>query len=207
MFSVIQAHNSSSLLALEAFSGDRFLVVERMRFSSDRSICSVSIPRCRWGSYIFPVGFLQVYFGIPLILYALFITHFDVSRPQGSAAALDGPGARYGYGVSRIWTLRVPGWCQSVQTLELALLWTVRLLWTVDSVQSLDFTARFRMGAELRLGGRVRLQPIHSCPSAYRCSDQFVANAVFQIYAFSSLQLPANARVAHYKCLIGFVRA
>ena len=35
------------------------------------------------------------------------ITHFDVSRPQGSAAALDGPGARYGYGVSRIWTLRV----------------------------------------------------------------------------------------------------
>ena len=69
-----------------------------MRFSSDRSICSVSIPRCGWGSYIFPFGFLQVYFGIPLILYALFITHFDVSRPQGSAAALYGPGALTGKG-------------------------------------------------------------------------------------------------------------
>ena len=106
-FSVIQTHNSSSLLALEALSGDRFFVVERMRFSSDRSICSVSIPICGWGSYIFPFVFLQAYFGILTILYAHFITHFDVSRPQGSAAALDGPSARYGYGVSRIWTLRV----------------------------------------------------------------------------------------------------
>lgn len=122
-----------------------------MRFSSDRSICSVSIPRCRWGSYIFPVGFLQVYFGIPLILYALFITHFDVSRPQGSAAALDGPDARYGYGVSRIWTLRVlwlvskrpdSGACVALDGTgaldgsEVSIIWTLALLWTVRGVQS-----------------------------------------------------------------------
>jgi hypothetical protein len=50
--------------ALEALSGDRFFVVERMRFYSDRFICSVSIPICGWGSYIFPFVFLQVYFRI-----------------------------------------------------------------------------------------------------------------------------------------------
>ena len=88
-FSVIQTHNSSSLLALEALSGDRFFVVERMRFSSDRSICSVWIPICGWWSYIFPFVFLQVYFGNPPILCALSITNFDVSRSHGSAAALD----------------------------------------------------------------------------------------------------------------------
>ena len=39
------------------------------------------------------------------ILYALFITHFDVSRPQGNAAALDCTGALAGIRASRLWTV------------------------------------------------------------------------------------------------------
>ena len=64
--------------------------MDRMLFSSDLSIWSVSIPRGGWRSYIFSCVLLQAYFDITPILYALSITHFDVSRPQGSAAALDG---------------------------------------------------------------------------------------------------------------------
>jgi len=76
--------------------------VERMLFSSDLSIWSVSIPRGGWRSYIFSCVLLQAYFDITPILYALSITHFDVSRPQGSAAALDGRGALDGSVLSRV---------------------------------------------------------------------------------------------------------
>lgn len=76
-FSVIQTHNSSSLLALEAFSGDRFFVVERMRFSKAWAILNVKYSM----SYrVFP--WVEFACHLPLLYKKFYLLDFyQVSSP------------------------------------------------------------------------------------------------------------------------------